>query len=343
MDWIQTNIWSSGGNTEKVTIFGESSGGQSVDALITIFGNKTSPPFRGGILQSGQASYQFAPLADSTPAWRQLSQGLGCCGSIRSYNTTLDCVRGASADDVRSIIQRKKLTFDPVADNITYFSDPQERRAIGNIALIPVIGGSNSGEGRTYAVDVEDAEPALQELGLQDPALINALLDSVPIEEDGIETPSDQLSQIITEVVFQCPMASFINATAAVGIPAWRYYFDASFANTQPIPDLDVGAFHSSEIPMVFGTYPKENATKQQRQLSEAMQAAWAAFAKDPNAGPGWSQFDEIGALREAQLEGDSGKVAVLSTGRTLHKGFSVVDSSDLDRRCSLHASIISS
>lgn len=83
------------------------------------------------------------------------------------------------------------------------------------------------------------------------------------------------------------PVALWTNATTSIGIPTWRYYFNASFSNTQAFPQL--GAYHASEIPLVFRTYNASNTTTQEYALSLFMQGAWARFAKNPLAGPGWN------------------------------------------------------
>jgi acetylcholinesterase len=56
-------------------------------------------------------------------------------------------VRAAPADKIRHIIDVQGLVFDPVPDNVTLVSDPAERRLSGNIAPIPVMGGTNAQEG----------------------------------------------------------------------------------------------------------------------------------------------------------------------------------------------------
>jgi hypothetical protein len=61
------------------------------------------------------------------------------------------------------------------------------------------------------------------------------------------------------------------------------------------LPNLK--AYHGAEIDLVFGTYPKESSTGDEERLSRSMQSAWAAFAKNPKAGPGWNQVLDVAVL----------------------------------------------
>lgn len=115
-----------------------------------------------------------------------------------------------------------------------------------------------------------------------------AVAEAFKIPQLGIETAYDQVSQIFTELVFQCAQAKWANDSASVGIPTWRYYFNASFTNTQALPNL--GVYHSSEIEIVYNTYSPAVVTTQEYALGQAMLSAWAKFAKNPNYGPGWNQ-----------------------------------------------------
>lgn len=109
------------------------------------------------------------------------------------------------------------------------------------------------------------------------------------------------------------------------GLPTWRYYYNATIPNVQyqGYPVLD--AFHSSEVVMVWGTYPTDNSTDQEVALSAFMQTAWATFSKDPAAGPGWKAVD-----------GTGNDLACL--GCNGGPGVQIIAESVVDSRCSQYA-----
>lgn len=78
-------------------------------------------------------------------------------------------------------------------------------------------------------------------------------------------------------------------------MPTWRYYYNDSFPNIRPdgYPD-DLGSYHTSDLSLIWGTYPSEGATEREAELSAVIQAAWAGFVRDPwGSGPGWEKVND--------------------------------------------------
>ena len=126
-----------------------------------------------------------------------------------------------------------------------------------------------------------------------------------------------------------------------MGVPVWRYLFNASFPNTQLGPDMM--AYHGSDIPIVFGTYPggPVNAltsaplgrqrtnippTAQENSLSWSMQTAWTSFAKCPDCGPGWNMLGTFSGRDVADF------------GAHGSSGMRLVEQRELDAKCHLYA-----
>ena len=158
-------------------------------------------------------------------------------------------------------------------------STPRKNRKDGNdkFARVPLLIGSNANEGSFY----------------------------------NIFTPAAEANY--TDIVFQCPAQLVAEETSAKNDGAtWRYYFNAVFQNNKPFNNS--GAFHSSEIAEVFGTYKQDGASQRQKDISKAMMKAWADFAKNPTQGPGWNAIPKVQVYdgsesKDAEYEVDESEV----------------------------------
>ncbi|PHH90460.1 hypothetical protein CDD83_3592 [Cordyceps sp. RAO-2017] len=290
LDWVRRNIHAFGGNPDRITLFGESAGAGSVEVLVT---NPPLPvPFIGAIMQSGQGSIAL-PSTDSARSWKKLVKATGCDASA-----ALDCIRALPAEKLADHIERQRLSFLPIYDGGATWNGTgrvdrlRSTAADPRIARVPILIGNNADDGGVFVYGQSDIKAFLSLLlGSGLASLLNRILRLYP--EGGSKTPVNQrLATIMGEFQFGCTTKVVAEETVSVGIPSWRYYFDAGFANNQAYPGS--GAWHSSEIDLIFGTYSRRGATPYQATLSRAMQKVWADFAKNPRKGPGWSPAPKV-------------------------------------------------
>ncbi|KAH8694101.1 carboxylesterase [Talaromyces proteolyticus] len=279
LSWVQDNIAQFGGNPDQVTIFGESAGGYSVKQLLA---NPPSPlPFAAAIMESQQAGL----TGDGLESYYMVLSNFSC----ETASSPIDCLRHVPATEIKAFIESQSLLFPPVDNDGTQLNDVRSSISSKKFANVPIFLGTNANEGRVFvaALGLSNSTNLIDQV-LNMSSLENSIL---ALYAAGIVNDEYLLaSQILTDAIFTCTTASLSNYAVESGYTAWRYRYAASFPNTSPFNEA--GAWHSSEIPEVFGTYPLSNqygtVTTQQIKLSQYMQRIWADFAKNPSAGPGW-------------------------------------------------------
>ncbi|KGO48753.1 Carboxylesterase, type B [Penicillium expansum] len=178
-------------------------------------------------------------------------------------------MRSSPADQIRAILNGGTLGFPPAVDNKTNNGNFQAAINAHTVADVPILLGTNADEG-TNIFGNDTRSQALARAAYPHDA-----------------TEKELKSRIITDYLYTCTTSAIANVLSDTDYKVWQYYFNASFPNTQPF--LGAGAWHTSEISLVFGTYPRNYmTTPQQIELSKFMQHSWASFAKDPERGPGW-------------------------------------------------------
>lgn len=236
---MQRNIHAFGGDPSKVTIFGESAGAFSVDALVTSYPSSPSnntgynttalAPFRAAIMQSGQLSYRGTPnpgrlYPSGAPAWTALATALNCT----STNPTQEfsCIQRTPAPIIKDIIEKQSLVFSPVHDNQTLVSDLSARRHARNIAQVPILIGANKDEGTILAgLFFDDLNVYLNATFGErlTPALRAAIDKTYPVGSAAFPTVFEAISAIEGDISMLCGAGLVANDTAAIGVPAWRY------------------------------------------------------------------------------------------------------------------------
>ena len=272
VEWVRDNIAAFGGDPNRITFWGQSAGAAAIDAYT--FTWYDDPIITGTMLDSGTAVGQFPTPDTDQLNFTFVANHVGCKGLGNQPAKQLACMRTVSAGAINDFLQDyndnapdPSLSFRPVIDEKVIFSNYTKRTTEGKQAKIPAIMGSNRDEGRAFA----------------------------PYDPDGVNK---------TVALYLNLSNIFCFATEASKIRqeydplTFRYQYAGNFSNVSPRGWL--GAYHSSELPMIMGTHPNYRgpSTPLEYATSHAFQDAYLAFARDPVHGladMNWKPYQHLG------------------------------------------------
>ncbi|TVY83336.1 Lipase [Lachnellula suecica] len=283
LEWIRANIGFFGGDPSRIILWGQSAGAMSADYYD--FAYFHDPIISGLILDSGTA---LLPLGTDDPTHSNftfMATYFGC-GPTFSPKAELDCMRNVSSYDLELFLDayqddftQPMITFYPVVDNRTKFENYTKRALAGNFARIPAIIGTNADEAASL------------------------------LPWDPLLGPTPTNVAILTQSNFLCLASQTTKNRYHANVPTWRYLYAGNFTNLSPRPWE--GAYHASELPMIFGTAGAAS-TSFQNATSAKMQDLWLAFARDPYRGlllQGWAPYMPNGTAAQFGQLGSGGNL----------------------------------
>ena len=294
LQWVKRNITAFGGDTENVTIFGESAGSFSVSAQMA------SPLAKDVVKKAiGESGAFFGRTLHANTLAAAEEDGMKFGSEIRA--DTLAKLRALPAQQLLDAVM-KGNTFRFGTDIDGYFlpASPDELYRKGEQAHVPLLAGWNRDEGTWRAffgstpVTKENFIAKVRQDYGEHAAVILRLFPAA--NESELKQAARHLNTADFIAYGTWKWLEFQKPVA----PVFRYEFDQMPPAAADAKEPDAGkvAYHSAEIEYVFGMLDSKHLpwTPADYKLSELMQNYWTNFAKagDPNGKglPKWPVYD---------------------------------------------------
>ena len=338
LKWVQTNIAAFGGDKTNVTIFGESAGGKSV--CLQLLSPGSQGLFNKAIIESGLCLTPGLTLSAAEAQGDRYATAMGCtdadAASALSCLRALPAktvVNGPATPPPQlpgGLFYQDSstsLSFQPIVDGTFLTDQPAALFTANKEAAVPVLQGANTDEGILFqtaalgpytsvttetdylAALTRTFGPNASAIAAQYPVAggdAGAPVGDAGTPSDGgaggavaFATPDEALTQVSGDAFFVCQARRLERIFSANAPKTYLYSFNGPLTGVPLAPLMGV-AFHSSELPYVFGnSYLLGSVPAAGAPLVTAMEGYWTAFAKsgDPNGGssPTWPPYTTAG------------------------------------------------
>lgn len=294
IEWVHKNIARFGGDPDRITMGGTSTGACSIDNWAFVHYNKPSANrIKGLILQSGSMTslgrYFLADNDDKFTSrksgWNKVANHVGCGTS--NDEKQFRCMQRKPWKSLMSASFKTNAKFTLAIDNVTTFNNYFERLEERRFVDIPMLIGNNKDEGNAFLMHQAEL--------------------------------TQFVGPIITSEVWVCPAGVQADIRSKGSAPTWRYRFSPSFyiPNT-PKQYKELLTYHGSDTPYAWNswrplsfiqvddvskdpgplvTYPEPTDDNRIRaKIADAYREANVKFVKDPENGlrhfrGGWPEY----------------------------------------------------
>ena len=281
--WVQKNIGAFGGDPSRVTIFGQSAGGESV--LIHVASPESKGLFQQAIVESGPFFADGAiinathPKVDAEQFGVAYAESLGCSGpdAIACMRTmSPEALINATPSPSPGFWTTHTVQFEPTVDGWLLPDTLDNLYRSHRENPVPIIIGNNANDGATLSANANMTVPEYVtfirgRFGTD----ADAVLAKYPA--NSIAEVQLQLAQIMTDYDFSDSVKFAAGSMADMNHSTYVYRY------SYVMPGLNMGAFHGSETLMLFGV----PGVKPDPTVADNIVDLWTRFAKtgNPNGG----------------------------------------------------------
>jgi para-nitrobenzyl esterase len=289
LEWVRDNIAAFGGDSNRVTIFGESAGAGAVMSLMVV--PQAEGLYHRAIAESNWVYGWDRPLSDpargSSSAEAHgvvIAKELGVSDPVAS----LDELRATSAEDLFAAYQRadsgvftrEGTAWAPNVDGWVIPDDPVRLYETGRQHDVPLIVGMNGNEGSMFSRGLQITDVAAFETHIRSvyPEQADAGLALYDATDDAAVPAA--VDHLLHDMYFAGPVRLHARTHAQKSSPAWLYHF----THVPPTAGGErMGSHHASELGYVFGNLNNGDYTDIDHRISDAMMSYWVQFATTGN------------------------------------------------------------
>jgi para-nitrobenzyl esterase len=283
--WVQKNIGAFGGDPSRVTIFGQSAGGESV--LVHVASPTSRGLFRQGIVESGPFWAHGAIInathskvdAEQFGIWYAESLGYSGPDAIRQMrNLSPEALINATPSSPSSFWGTHTVMFEPTIDGWILPDTMDNLYLMHKVNPVPFMIGNNANDGTTLSAN---ANMTVQEYGSFLRSRFGMEAETVLPKYPANSTAEVQLrlAQIMTDYDFSDSVRFAADSMGDISPDTYVYRY------SYILPGQPDGAFHGSETLLLFGV----PGVRSDPAMAADVVDLWARFAKTGNPNGGMS------------------------------------------------------